>query len=146
MYLTYEEYTDMGGTLSEFDFDFYGYEAESYIDWYTFNRLQKEEWQTEDIMKKVKDMEFYLIRLIQTRCNALGVGGVDTSTSQGGYGDAILAGQSNDGVSVQYNHLAAHDAIKSLNDEIRDVIQRRLIGVVNELGRKILYRGLYPNE
>ena len=145
MYLTYEEYQAMGGTLSTTDFDFYGYEAESYIDWYTFNRLHNEEWRTPDIMEAVKRLEFYLIRLIQTRLDALGVGS-GTATSQGGYGDALLAGQSNDGVSVQYNHLAAHDAIKSLSDEIRDVIQRRLRGVVNELGRKLLYRGLYKGE
>lgn len=141
MYLTYEDYTEMGGTLSESDFDFYGYEAESYIDWYTFNRLHG---QTE-IPQAVKDCEFYLIRLIKSRLDAMGVGGTDT-TSQGGYTDALLAGQSNDGVSVQYNKLSAHDAVASLRGEIQDVIQRRLQGVVNELGRKLLYRGLYPNE
>lgn len=142
MYLTYEEYSDMGGMLSELDFDFIGYEAESYIDWYTFNRLHGQE----TIPEEVKQCEFYLIRLIQTRLDALGVGVMDTSSSSSSYGDAILAGQSNDGVSVQYNHLAAHDAISTLKDEIEDVIKRRLRGVVNELGRQLLYRGLYPNE
>lgn len=142
MYLTYEEYSDMGGTLSELDFDFIGYEAESYIDWYTFNRLHGQE----TIPEEVKQCEFYLIRLIQTRLDALGVGVMDTSSSSSSYGDAILAGQSNDGVSIQYNHLAAHDAISALKDEIEDVIKRRLRGVVNELGRQLLYRGLYPNE
>ena len=140
MYLTYEEYTHMGGTLSVSDFTFYSYEAESYIDWYTFNRLHGQE----TIPQAVKDLEFYLIRLVQARLDALGVG--LTTASSSSYGDAILAGQSNDGVSVQYNHLAAHDAIKSLNDEIRDVTQRRLRGVVNELGRELLYRGLYAGE
>ena len=113
-----------------------------FFDWYTFNRLHGQE----TIPEEVKQCEFYLIRLIQTRLDALGVGVMDTSSSSSSYGDAILAGQSNDGVSIQYNHLAAHDAISALKDEIEDVIKRRLRGVVNELGRQLLYRGLYPNE
>ena len=40
MYLTYAEYQAMGGTLSDLDFNFLAYEAESYINWYTFNRLK----------------------------------------------------------------------------------------------------------
>lgn len=141
MYLTYEQYSEMGGTLSELDFNFLEYEAEGYINWYTFDRLKGQD----DVPQEVIDCMFYLIRLIQTRLGALGIGSVDT-TSDGDYGSAVLSSQSNDGVSVSYNSLAAHDAIKSLNDEIKDTIQRRLRGVVNNLGRKLLYRGLYPNE
>ena len=140
MYLTYEEYHQMGGTLSQSDFDFYGYEVESIIDWYTFNRLKG----NTVIPQEVKDCEFYLIMLAQARLNALGVS-ID-STSGTSYSEAVLTGQSNDGVSVQYNYLPASTAIQSLKDEMGDVIKRRLQGVVNELGRKLLYRGLYPNE
>ena len=140
MYLTYAEYVQMGGTLSESDFTFYAYEAESYIDWYTFDRLKN----MDEIPQEVKDCEFYLIQLIQARLNALGIS-ASSASSSGGV-PQTLASQSNDGVSVSYNSLAAHDAIKSLSDEIGSAIQRRLRCVVNELGRKVLYRGLYPGE
>lgn len=142
MYLTYDEYTEMGGTLSDLDFNFYAYEAESYIDWYTFNRLKN----MEEIPQEVKDCEFYLIRLIQIRLEAMGIGTLDTSTgnNNGAYGS--IASRSNDGVSVSYNSLQARDAIKTLSDEIEGSIQRHLRGVTNELGRKLLYRGLYPGE
>ena len=66
-YLTYEEYTEVGGSLDETEFNYYAYEAESYIDWYTFNRLHN----TTEIPEAVKRCEVYLIRLIQERLAAL---------------------------------------------------------------------------
>ena len=143
MYLTYDEYIEKGGTLSETDFDFLAYEAGSCIDWYTFNRLKK----FTEIPQAVKDCEFYIIRLIQIKLGALGVGSLepDGSGSNVGFSQAI-ASQANDGVSVTYNTLSARDSIKSMSDEIESAIQRQLRGVTNELGRSLLYRGLYPDE
>ena len=142
MYLDYEEYSDMGGTLSELDFDFLAYEAGSFIDWYTFNRLKK----YETIPQEVKDCEFHLIRLIQLRLGALGIGSLDTSSGSTNSALGQIASQSNDGVSVSYNSLPASEAIKSMRDEVGNIIQRYLQGVMNELGQKLLYRGLYPGE
>ena len=141
MYLTYDEYIEKGGTLSETDFDFLAYEAGSYIDWYTFNRLKK----YEEIPQAVKDCEFYIIRLIQIKLGSIGVGSLETDSSNIGFMQAI-ASQSNDGVSVSYNSLSARDAISSISNEIEGTIQRQLRGVTNELGRNLLYRGLYPDE
>ena len=141
MYLTYDEYIEKGGTLSETDFDFLAYEAGSYIDWYTFNRLKK----YEEIPQQVKDCEFYIIRLIQIKLGSIGVGSLETDSSNIGFMQAI-ASQSNDGVSVSYNSLSARDAISSISNEIEGTIQRQLRGVTNELGRNLLYRGLYPDE
>ena len=141
MYLTYDEYSDMGGTLSDLDFKYMAYEAESYIDWYTFDRLKK----MSEVPQEVKDCEFYLIHLIELKLNALGIATFDSSSGNSGVNTQI-ASQSNDGVSVSYNSLAARDAIKSISDEIGDAIKKQLRTVVDELGRKVLYRGLYPNE
>ena len=140
-YLTYDEYTDVGGTLDETEFNYLAYEAESYIDWYTFNRLHN----TTEIPDAVKRCEVYLIKLIQERLTALGISASDSS---GTSTDALknILSRSNDGVSVSYNSLGAKDAISGLSSEIQQTIQRFLQGVTNELGRKLLYKGLYPNE
>jgi len=140
-YLTYEEYTDVGGTLDETEFNYLAYEAESYIDWYTFNRLHN----TTEIPDAVKRCEVYLIKLIQERLTALGISATD---SNGTSTDALknILSRSNDGVSVSYNSLGAKDAISGLSSEIEQTVQKFLQGVTNELGRKLLYKGLYPNE
>ena len=140
-YLTYDEYTEVGGTLDETEFNYYAYEAESYIDWYTFNRLHN----MTEIPDAVKRCEVYLIRLIQERLAALGISTVDSSGNADNSLKSILS-QSNDGVSVSYNSLGARDAISGLSNEIKQTIDRFLAGVTNELGRKLLYRGLYPGE
>ena len=57
-----------------------------------------------------------------------------------------MMSQSNDGVSVSFGNMSAKDANASLYKEVEQTIQRQLAGVTNELGRKLLYRGLYPNE
>lgn len=140
-YLTYEEYADVGGTLDETEFNYYAYEAESYIDWYTFNRLHN----NTEIPEAVKRCEVYLIKLIQDRLTALGISVGDNGGSSNAVTGSIMS-QSNDGVSVSYSNLSARDADTTLNKEIKQTIQRQLAGVTNELGRKLLYRGLYPNE
>ena len=141
-YLTYDEYTEVGGTLDETEFNYYAYEAESYIDWYTFNRLHG----TTEIPEEDKRCEVYLIKFIQERLSVLGVsmGGDGGSNAK----DPIMSlmSQSNDGVSVSYGNMSAKDANASLYKEVEQTIQRQLAGVTNELGRKLLYRGLYPNE
>jgi len=140
-YLTYDEYTEVGGTLDETEFNYYAYEAESYIDWYTFNRLHN----TTEIPEAVKRCEVYLIKFIQERLSVLGVSmGGDGSVAKNPI--ASMMSQSNDGVSVSYGNMSARDANASLYKEVEQTIQRQLAGVTNELGRKLLYRGLYSGE
>ena len=142
-YLTYDEYQDVGGTLDETEFDYYAYEAESYIDWYTFNRLHN----NKTIPDAVKRCELFLIKFIQERLAALGVsvGNSGGSTSPADLLKSVMS-QSNDGVSVSYSTMSAKDVLESSKAEIEQAIKRYLQGVTNELGRKLLYRGLYPNE
>lgn len=140
MYLTYEEYQGMGGTLDETAFDDFEFEAESIIDWYTFNRLQNDT----EYPERLKKCVYRLIKMAQTQQAALTTGegtGEDSVEST-----ASIASRSNDGVSISYNVMSTKDVFDTMKDEMGEAVQRYLNGVVNELGRKVLYRGLYPGE
>ena len=57
-----------------------------------------------------------------------------------------IASQSNDGVSISYNVLNASELAQSCKVQAGDAIKKYLQGVMNEAGRELLYRGVYPNE
>ena len=138
MYLTYEEYQNMGGTLDETTFNDYEFEASSLVDWYTFNRLKNESEYPEALTKCV----YHLIHTLQLKMGTLG----DNVTSGGQGAVANIASQSNDGVSISYNTVPASELVQLSKTEMVDTIQRYLNGVMNSLGQKVLYRGLYPGE
>lgn len=137
MYLTYEEYLNIGGTLDEAAFDNYLIDAEMLIDWYTFNRLENETV----IPEKVKKCVYKLISLADMKSKAFVLG-----REVNGEGNASVASQSNDGVSISYNTISASQAFDLLKSESENIIKQYLNGVVNSLGRKLLYRGIYPDE
>lgn len=137
MYLTYEEYLNMGGTLDEAAFDSYLIDAEMLIDWYTFNRLENETV----IPEKVKKCVYKLISLADMKSKAFVLG-----REVNGEGNASVASQSNDGVSISYNTISASQAFDLVKSESEQLIKQYLNGVVNSAGRKLLYRGVYPNE
>jgi len=141
MYLTYEEYQNMGGTLEEATFNDLAYEAQTYIDWVTFRRLQEE---GSEIPDAVKQCMYHIIRLIVNKLAALqsNPNGLEAHNESG----AGIQSQSNDGVSISYNTLSAKDLIATMNEEIDDTINRYLQGIRNNLGKRLLYRGLYPGE
>lgn len=138
MYLTYGEYQDMGGTLDETAFNEFEFEAETIVDWYTFNRLHNMTTYPERLTKCM----YALIKMVALKANMLG----QADAEEGGTIKGTIASQSNDGVSVSYNVLSASEAFKLCDDEVGNTIKRYLQGVTNELGRKLLYRGLYPGE
>ena len=140
MYLSYEDYTNMGGTLAETDFNNIEFEAECIVNWYTFDRLKNETTYPDELGKCM----FALIKLIIQKASLYGDSGSD-----GGVAFAVAGtytSQSNDGVSTSYNILSANEMLKSYDKELRQTIQMYLQGVVNALGRSLLYRGLYPGE
>ena len=139
MYLTYSEYTAYGGTLDETTFNDLAFEAASVIDWYTFNRLQKET----TFPEAVKRCMYRLIEYIVTQQQVNGIG-ANTGISDGA--GANIASQSNDGVSVSYNVLSARDVVETSKAQMGAVVNQYLSAVVNSLGQKVLYRGVYPNE
>lgn len=137
MYLSYEEYREMGGTLDNTAFSNYLIDAETLVDWYTFNRLHNEI----DIPVRVKQCVFKLISLADMKAKSFVLG-----REVDGTGNAAVSAQSNDGVSISYNTLSASQAFDLIKAESGQVVKQYLNGVVNSLGRKLLYRGIYPNE
>ena len=142
MYLTYVEYQEMGGTLDETAFNDLEFEAESYIDWYTFNRL----WGQTEYPSRLKRCMYHIIRLIELKMKLMGQPTItEQQQSVDGTGQMIES-MSNDGVSISYNIISAHDALELTKREVDKTIEQQLAGVTNSLGRKLLYRGIYPNE
>lgn len=141
-YLSFAEYTEYGGTLDETTFNEYLFEAECQIDWYTFNRLHNVA--DNDIDERVKRCAFYLIKLIQ---DARTVSAVPTISGESATGTAAgILSQSNDGVSISYTTMSASDVLNRFDDQVRAAVQKYLQGVRDSLGRKVLYRGIYPGE
>lgn len=141
MYLTYNEYQELGGALDEAAFNDIEYEAEVYIDWYTFNRL----WKQTEYPPQLKRCMYRLIRLLERQMSLMGQP-TNSSQQQGTAGTSQIASMSNDGVSISYNIVSAHDALEMTKKEVDRTINQQLAGVTNNLGRKLLYRGIYPNE
>lgn len=139
MYLTYLEYKAMGGALDEATFNLYEFDAEALINWYTFNRLKADV----SFPSEVPRCMYALIALIEKKENASTLGNSLNGSSQG---SIAIASQSNDGVSISYNTLSAQALVEGTDKACEDTIKRYLNGVKNELGRKLLYRGLYPGE
>lgn len=137
MYLTYAEYQTMGGALDEATFDDLEFEAEALVNWYTFNRLKNDTTFPDELKRLMK----YLINLASSQ-----QGIIDASGSGEGASEKAIASQSNDGVSISYNVLSAKDLIESVREESERAIKMYLQGVMNEAGRKLLYRGVYPDE
>lgn len=136
MYLTYDEYTNMGGTLEEVPFAKFEFQAEAEINYSTFGRLKGDTI----IPKEVKMLTYYLVDLMEKKSAAFSLG---KGTSVDG---VYITSQSNDGVSTSYNGMSPSDLIKLCETDSLNAIKRYLEGVTNEAGRKVLYRGLYPGE
>lgn len=137
MYLTYIEYQNMGGTLDATTFNQLEFEAESIVNWYTFNRLRKMTEYTEN----VKRLMFKLISMMFLKSQALSLG----NSLNDGVSGAITS-QSNDGFSMSYNVLSASQALDVSDKEVERMVTHYLTYEVDSLGRKLLYRGLYADE
>ena len=140
MYLTYVEYQGMGGTLDEATFNDFEFEAESMVDWYTFGRLKKFEEYPESLTKCM----YHLIKLIANK--AVLDGTADANAQENSGVAKVKLSESNDGVSVSYNALSAQSLLETIDKEVDATIKRYLSFVVDSLGRKVLYRGIYPDE
>ena len=147
MYLTYTEYQEYGGQLDETSFNDLEYDAESTINWFTFNRLLRPEWQTVLGSPGLKRCMYQLINIKQIENTLL--------ASSGGIGWAVgwtkeagITKESNDGVTTEYNLLSSGELLAYANGSKpkKDIIDRYLGSIVNDLGRKLLYRGIYPGE
>ena len=136
MYLTYDDYVGMGGTLEEIPFVNFEFQAEAQINRATFNRLKGDTVIPEEVKRLMK----YLVDLLEKKQSAFSLG-KNTSGA-----NTYITSQSNDGVSISYNGIAPSDLIKLSEEDALSAIKSYLEGVTNEAGRRLLYRGLYPGE
>lgn len=156
MYLTYDEYTEYGGTLDETAFQDLEFDAESTLNWYTFNRLKRPEWASclevkegESIIDHpIKRCMYQLIRLKAIEQEMLAVSSGGAGWGIGWTKEPGITQESNDGVSTSYNTMSSGELISFANGKKnkRDLVQRYLGGIVNDLGRSLLYKGIYPGE
>lgn len=146
MYLTYEEYQAYGGALDETSFQDLEFDAESTVNWYTFNRLFKPEWSAVLETEQLKRCMYQLIRIKQLE-NELLLGGI-AGDGTGWSKDAGIIKESNDGVTTEYNVVSSGDLLAYAYGARpkKDIIDRYLSSIVNDLGRRLLYRGVYPGE
>lgn len=133
MYLTYNDYVELGGTLPETIFYDLATEAATVVDDLTFCRLQNEK----HIDHKVKLLMYKLINLLQLRNDSL--------YSKGGEG-GVIKSQSNDGVSITYGGMDAKAIYDIAQENIHTSIKNYLRGVRDSKGRLVLYRGIYSDE
>ena len=148
MYLTYEEYQSYGGTLDETSFNDLEFDAESTINWFTFNRLQKEQWAFALETQELKRCMYQLIRVKQIEDALLAASSGNIGWGVGWTKEAGITKESNDGVSTSYNVLSSGELLAFANGTKpkQELVNRYLGSIVNDLGRKLLYRGVYPGE
>jgi hypothetical protein len=127
-YLTYEEYRGLGGTVDLMPFNLLEFESRKKIDEKTFNRLKN----SEDIPQEVKLCVYNLINSISSISNSTSN---VTNTSN-------IASENIDGYSINYvTPDKISSIIKSKNDEINDIIETYLFGIIYN-GEHLLYTGV----
>lgn len=144
-YLTYDKYVEYRGTAMDAPtFTGYAFQAESTIDYYTFNRLTYVplEEQPEKTQIAVKFCMMELIRLLALKDSYDGIypDGENSQTN------AQIESQENDGVMVTYNVMAAAQSSENIKKKITQTLNHYLSGCLNNLDQKVLYTGIYPNE
>lgn len=103
MYLTYAEYQQWGGTLTEQEFNRFSYRAEKEIDNNTQNRLKS----VKDIPDDVKHCMFELVEFISNNTLNGAVMGV-TSVSNDGYSESYSGAENAQGemYNIIYTYLS----------------------------------------
>ena len=127
-YLTYDEYTSLGGSLDEASFELLEFEARRKIDGRTQNRLVG----SEDVPQEVKMCEFHLINSLATYDQST------TNISNSGN----IASENIDGYSITYITAGQiKDIVNSKTTEINNIIRDDLMEVRYE-GQHLLFRGV----
>ena len=137
MYLTYEEYEEYGGTLDETAYINVEFEAETFVNWITFNRLREETEYPEEVKLCMYDIINLIVKK-RTSAFETSVEGVDA--------EPAIHRMQNDGVSVTYNTMSASQLYDKINTEVHRLVLRYLNGVKNSKGKLLTYRGLYADE
>lgn len=127
MYLTHEEYTDMGGKMGEDAFARFEMKARRRIDAATFGRLQGES----SVRDAVKYCMFELVQAMHEDETNVGFSGREISS------------MSNDGVSVTYATGNGQTGTQnSTGARYAGIIRTWLTGETDACGNNILYAGV----
>lgn len=105
-YLTYEEYTEIGGTLEETAFARHLYRACAFVDLYTQNRLESKKTVSQKVKACVRDLIEYLAENYSGKAVASksqSAGGVSESVS---YATKTTDEMSADMLCIVYDYLA----------------------------------------
>lgn len=122
-YLTYDEYKELGGDLSETAFNLAEFKAEKRIDYLTDSRVRG----MNTVPQAVKLCVFVVI----------GMDSVVGTEAQ--VANPIITSFNNDGYSESYgNVMRADEATKAMNATVREY----LYGEVDDYGVPLLYRGI----
>ena len=122
-YLTYEEYTALGGTLDQTPFNLLEFEARQNVDKYTFGRLKELKTQNQE----VKLCIFKLINLMNS---------YNSYETQ----NKAISSENTDGYSVSYG-TPTTDFMEAKNNEIQGVVREYLIDCKLEDGTPYMYCG-----
>ena len=127
-YLTYNEYIDLGGTLSQAPFNLLEFEARRKIDIRTFDRIKN----SNEIPKEVKLCEYALINSLENYANSM----MDIASK------GNVASESTDGYSVSYMTAdRIRDVVISKENDLDDIIRTYLLYVVVN-GEHVMYCGV----
>lgn len=124
-YLTYEEYTQYGGTLSETEFTTYEFKARKRIDYWTDCRVQN----MAEIPESVKLCMMSLIKLEAKF-------GVEAQLDT-----PVVASFNTDGYSESYG--SATEQTAAAEKAAATAIRQWLYGEKDDEGTPLLYRGVY---
>lgn len=121
-YLTFEEYTELGGTSSELSFLLLEFRARKRIDRMTFSRVQ-------DMAIVPEAVKLCMFSLIETDSKV----GLEAQVEK-----PVVTSFNNDGYSESYGKaLSVEDADRAMSASIRTMLD----GENNDEGIPLLYRG-----
>lgn len=123
MYLTYDEYKQYGGALSESDFTIAEFKARKRIDYLTDSRVQ-------NMAVVPEEVKLCIVSLIKVDAKV----GIDALTD-----NPLLASYNTDGYSESYG--SAESQIDALKKGADSTICEMLYGVKDDKGVPLLYRG-----
>ena len=123
-YLTYAEYQQYGGTMSETDFTIAEFKARSRIDRMTLARVQA----MQTVPEEVK-MAMMVIMKVDSKYSA------DAMSDS-----AIVSAFNTDGYSESYGGIAEQS--DNAQTQLNQQLSKMLFGVMDDYGVPLLYRGL----
>lgn len=127
-YLTYDEYEQMGGQLSEAAFSTLEFRASKALDALTHGRVMNEQ----PVRMAVKQAVYALISAMQ----------MDDENASA-YGGRDVQSMSNDGVSVTFASGAqGAEAVRAQSARYNNVLKAFLFGEVTEDGVPLIYAGV----